>query len=356
VDINITLFDECKKHFVDYDCNVDDIRVFLFDNSERKAKQDKAVDIMKNIMDSTESENILLFLLKLANIERSIYDLQPFIREYVVHALYTYILGIYLNEKVMPFIGNKVNYFQWKLAALFHDISYPVEIANNIDKSYTQNIDNISYKINEVHHRVIFKTIPNKEFTKLQKRNINGDPISSFNAIDKCFKGWGLNIDPKKEYSLIVNEGKVCHGILSALTLLFLIDKMYQDKYPERIFKPGESWDETCFDNDIIPACSAIYLHNMKKPELFNHKKINPSVAPVAFLLKLCDSLQEWDRPKNKYDRGFPSTEFDIKIETNNDGRIKLIYYANIEEIKRNEIEKVIKLTLENIDFEIISR
>ena len=144
--------------------------------------------------------------------------------------------------------------------------------------------------------------------------------------------------------------------MLSALTIIFLIDRMYHKNNPRRKYGTGTGWDETYFDNDIIPACSAIYLHNMKKPELFSPKKINPCDAPVAFLLKLCDSLQEWDRPKNEFDRGFRSTEFNIEIETKNDGRRKIIYYTNIDECIRYDINKIIKLTLEHIDFEIISR
>ena len=54
-------------------------------------------------------------------------------RDHTIHSLNTYLLGLYINDK---YLGNEVNELQWKLAALFHDIGYPIVNSQEIIKRY----------------------------------------------------------------------------------------------------------------------------------------------------------------------------------------------------------------------------
>ena len=272
------------------------------------------------------------------------------LRDHVVHALLTYILGIYINEKMMPKFGERVDPFRWKISCLFHDISYPIELAHRIIKKYLDNTNDILRSIGSTHSELIYKFTPN-DMIRLQKIDEFGKPYNSFKLINKIFKKWELDIDPEKQYKDIFAKGKICHGILSSLTLFFLIDQLYQKNNhdrinPDRTNIENDQWNEKYFDEDIIPACSAIYLHNLDK-SIFKNNKINPKIAPEAFLLRLCDSLQEWSRPSSDMPEGYPPYLFDISIDEN--GRLNFV--AELPDVIKTEIETTIHSTLDIKDY-----
>lgn len=354
MNINETLFEQCKDYFPNYDCESDDIKAFLFDNLNRKSRQAKAHSIMKNILEHNEKKFMLKFLLELADIEPVIQELQEKIRDHVVHSLLVYITGIYINEKMMPKIGKKIHPFPLKIACLLHDISYPIEIARNIIDSYSCNINKILADMPSTHHNISININPNN-IIKLQKVDKFGNQLESFKLIKECFVKWGLKIDPKKEYYSVFKTGKVCHGMLSSLSILFLIDQMYQlnnrwRKSEDKIIKDGyryNNFNEKHFNDDIVHACSALFLHNFNE-KIFIGNKINPRLAPEAFLLKLCDSLQEWQRPNIDSVDGERAESFDIDVE--NSG--KLIFYAeSLQENRKRAIENTIKSSLDSMDY-----
>ena len=79
-------------------------------------------------------------------------------------------------------------------------------------------------------------------------------------------------------------SNKLDHGIVSAMYLLFL-EQASQDIKGEA--KPSTEWY-----NDIDEAFEAIGKHNLPGIDII------PQHNPLAFLLLLCDLLQEWDRPR----------------------------------------------------------
>ena len=49
----------------------------------------------------------------------------------------------------------------------------------------------------------------------------------------------------------------------------------------------------------IVDSASAILLHNYYRNAMqndFGQKQLEPSKSPIAYLLILCDELQEWNR------------------------------------------------------------
>ena len=61
--------------------------------------QEKSIEIIRKILDYHGKKEIVKFLAVLASIEPGIQELQPWQRDHVVHALNSFILGIYINEK-----------------------------------------------------------------------------------------------------------------------------------------------------------------------------------------------------------------------------------------------------------------
>ena len=142
---------------------------------------------------------------------------------------------------------------------------------------------------------------------------------NSLVLIQKCIDDWELSVNAIDEYELLFSGERICHGIISSLTLLRIIDRMYRDRNPheleEDIYCQGDNgnWNQRNFNSFVVPACAAIFIHNLPS-DRFEHSKINPSVAPLPFLLRLSDNLQEWQRPSHDNLDGFDPSDFDIQI------------------------------------------
>ena len=86
--------------------------------SRFEKRQKKSIDIITKILDVHGKADIVRFLGRLAGMEPKIQKLQPWVRDHVVHAINTFLLGVYILEKVNipPFISVRFDYpFMWKL-------------------------------------------------------------------------------------------------------------------------------------------------------------------------------------------------------------------------------------------------
>ena len=116
----------------------------------------------------------------MASVEKDIQGFQPWIRDHVVHAVNTFILGVYIIKKaelkpVNDRIYQKKNwlpslyykyfplkyyessnfYFMWKLCGPTHDLGYPLEIAHSITDPFFKKMDNILAKLKSPSPRII---------------------------------------------------------------------------------------------------------------------------------------------------------------------------------------------------------
>ena len=109
-------------------------------------RQKTSIKIIESILDIHGKVEIVGFLAKLAKIEPRIQELQPWVRDHVVHAINTFILGVYFLEKIdfpVP-VHSRFDYpFMWKLCGPTHDLGYPVEIAHNINVQFTKEVNDI---------------------------------------------------------------------------------------------------------------------------------------------------------------------------------------------------------------------
>ena len=313
--INQIIFEAIIKYLMayeDYCCDKDEIKGFLtIDNQDSRQRQEEAISIINKIMTAHGKQELRGTVTELARVEYGTRELEPFIRDHVVHALLSFLLGIYINENFLKSSGCHVKPFPWKLAGLFHDIGYPVQVARNILNPFTKKINEIKHDLGVEAPDVFFKVVP----VGLDKL-IGG--TSGLDLIQSHLDKWELKIDANREYNDMVSSGRICHGIISSLSVLYVIDLMYQKYNPERKCQDiydqmGVTWNQSYFENDVIPACSAIFIHNLPSNR-FKTARLNKKRAPLAFLLRLSDCLQDWDRPFADNPLGIPNSEYDIQI------------------------------------------
>ena len=306
-------FDEIYQ----YDMWSEDLEEFINFEGDFLGRQQLAIDTIQLLMTLHGKQDLLGYVSKLAEIEHGIQELQPWQRDHVVHALNSFILGIYINEK---FLKKSLNVglgkFEWKLAGLMHDTGYPLEIAMGISKQFTDKVNEIRNEIGIDREDVFCKIVP-LGLDKLQ----NG--IKSFDLISERILSWDININAEEEFELMKNDGKVCHGIISAIAVLYVIDMLYEKFNPNRLFEDtfghdtNINWNQHYFVNDVVSSCAAIFLHNLRN-DRFENTKIDPYKAPLAFLLKLSDVMQDWDRPSLLDIKGYNVENFNIEVVDGN--------------------------------------
>lgn len=315
--------------------------IAFMDESKIGSKSHRVIELTRRLIKYHGKEQLYQHIAKLSEVEKATMVLTRK-RDHVIHALNTFLLGIYINNK---YLGNGVDMFQWKVAALFHDIAYPLEIAQEVIEIYFKEVEGIKNNLGIASSNPTIKNptmnIMPKNFEKLTNNKNTFDYIQ--NRIDE----WGLKVDVEKKYSEMSSSNIICHGMISALTVLYLIDLMYQKHNPKRKYNDSD-WSQEYFETDVVSACSAIFLHNLGADAFENIDKIK---APLPYLLKLSDELQEWDRPKKKMPEGDSPENYDIQVEQNH-----LIFKVSNQD-RKGKIESEIKcLNDEDIRIAVIPK
>lgn len=218
-------------------------------------------------------------------------------RDHYVHSVNVFILGLCTysgsdrfkecyrrNHPQSAFRSTEEDFlYTWGLAALFHDIGYPVEIAYNLIRRFLK----------------VACCNPDSEIAPIPEFRALGDltkspGLDSLSLLsEKLSKS--LNLDEDEVYRVLKGyeesmktTGRVDHGFFSAMMVIKWMSPF--------ISKDG---NEAVLDS-VVESADAILLHNF-----FNHtfsrepyslKPLSPSDDPMAFLLILCDELQEWNR------------------------------------------------------------
>lgn len=347
--INVNLLNEISTeyHCSAYGYEKSDIEEFFMEK-DFALRQNKATEIIKKILTRHGKQRLSNHVLRLAKVEEGIKYIQPEYRDHVVHALLSFLTGVYINENFFAASNfYKVNPFQWKLAGLLHDVAYPVQIAENVMKFYSDEINAIKRSLGISGSDIFFKVIP------VNIHELKNDR-DSFDLIQDQLNKWDIQINVRDEFDKIIESGEICHGMIGALGILYVIDLLYQSNNPSRKHEPTFSddpridWNQEYFEQDIVPACAAIFIHNLDG-SCFKKTKIDPIKALLAFLLKLSDVLQEWERPSLRNVNGYNAENFDIKIV---DG--KLILSADIPgEVKEKMKREIVScLNTKNIQIE----
>lgn len=330
MNINHKLLQAVRQR-TDYDYALYQLEPFL-QSLDFSLRLDMAKGIIRELAGMYGKGLLVKYINELAVIEKSIYWKHPHHRDHVVHAVLTFALGIWIDSELLLGL---VDPFQWTIASLFHDIGYPLEINGKTRiQRWADTINDVRTRLEPGCTRIPFDKEPTRLKELCHGRN-------SFDLLDNYFQVWGLSgmtadrCVTKSTIGMNMN-----HGVISALMLLHLIDLMYSQS-PE--------WHQSSFQTDIVPVCAAIFLHALKPSDGWEKGvEISPAHAPLAFLLKLSDSLQEWDRPRGKNRQYYSASDFDINIENG-----KLVFHTERHPDVKDHILKDLRGILDLSSVEI---
>ena len=339
MNINRTLSEELSEvNLGEYGCWQDELDRFVEWDGTFMGRQEEAGRIIERIMTAHQKEELFQCVVELARVERGIRELKPKVRDHVVHALLSFILGMYVNECFMDATQRAtVTSLQWKLAGMFHDVAYPVQIAPDIMRPFAETMNSIRDRLGVPAPDVFFRVVP--VGLELLQHGKNALQLLQ-NVVDE----WGLAVRVGQEYENMINSTHICHGMISSLAVMHVIDLMYERCNPQRKREPvvvqNTDWNQVHFERQVVPACAAIFLHNLPE-RCFRNARIDTKRAPLPFLLKLCDTLQDWERPSACNPRGLSPERFDITVEHG-----RLVFQAEVEAERKEKYKRELSSTL----------
>ena len=237
-------------------------------------------------------------------------------RDHFVHSVNVFLLGlqIYMGSKRFREAFASFNpdntfgniherfLFVWGHAALFHDIGYPIEIASNQAKAFARTIEAIG-NCHSDRGTSVSVFVWNFDRIAHVSADIWMGEGQTLDLVDSLARRVSerIGVDYKEAHDIIsgyvatMRDARfVDHGFYSAMILLRSMASSMQ--------AAGHSRNR--FDNEVVEAAAAILLHNMYRGVFtsdrypFKCRPMDARSAPVAYLLILCDELQDWNRRK----------------------------------------------------------
>jgi hypothetical protein len=248
-------------------------------------------------------------LLLAARGEPALHTLRHFYRDHFYHALEVCFMGHFLLEMEVPYKGDVIPFWQliaqdkydkqqvlriWYIASLLHDIGYYIELQKSIIEVISF-FDNSPF-LNE------FKNSLQKTLQELSQK-IGDQNFVCYTTLDK----------PGED-----------HGIIGAHHLYYLLKQISKEISDPDLTK------------EYAAAIRAIALHNSRR------QTVSFRQDSFAFLLIICDTIQEWKRPRFNY--ALAPSEFLNRMINNsssnsiNEGPQKEIGINNVEFNKNNNV------------------
>ena len=324
---------------------------------------DKSEESKSPISISREPNSLLDLVQIMKKYEENTGDLIERQRDHFIHSVNVFLLGLSIYaknsryreyfkgyilkskyEKYYKLADGELSHeeflYRWGIASLFHDIGYPVEIiGKQLNKFINDGVKSIShtygadtaidFKDFDEFNAIVkldhdFADEFTKDYPEAKFLNLFKPTDIMAHKISKDFENVDVN-DVARHLDNFVYEmgdlGFIDHGFFSCILVLnsygYLIQKY--SKSHEFFFYP------------IVDSATSILLHNyygkVLQGDRFKLKGLHPSQSPIAFLLILCDELQEWNRQpfgvKDKQ-KGHVN-ELDIKID---DDSLEVHYIA----------------------------
>ena len=250
-------------------------------------------------------------------------------RDHYVHSVNVFILGLciyagnaryraafdqtVMDKAAYPYSYDTKNeefFYRWGLASLFHDVGYPVEIVGKQVNEFIDFTTRVVKGEKKVNVELTFERfgefnqipeiLPKREFTQCYDAYYEDSVyIDMLKPVDllahKLHTALGADLKTAKFalddfVNVMARFGFIDHGYFSAIIVLKWYGYLIQSaRYkPEYFFWP------------VLDSASAILLHNcyknMMRKKPFSLGPLAPETHPVAYLLILCDELQEWNR------------------------------------------------------------
>lgn len=231
-------------------------------------------------------------------------------RDHYSHSVYVFALGLAVYaayEDVRKACGNAAEFLHlWGMTALFHDIGYPFQLAHEQIKRYTSDLWGENVRDNP--HVAYVNT--DKLLSLGEGLRVAGEENSVFEDVnDLLAYGVCRRMGYDRRAVRDILAGKVStarfmdHGYFGAVVLL----------------------KEICGQNaeissGMLDALSAILMHNsFNKYDMPDAVKVSTQNHPYAYLLMLCDDLQNWDRQAFGYTSKKDPLPWDIGLSAKPD-------------------------------------
>lgn len=297
---------------------------------------------------------------KFSDFEEVLYGTDRYYRDHSLHVIRVFFLGFYLLVKG----GKDLNFdlikiFQskyikipikieekqaiWTIIALTHDLGYPIEKIDRINKKITSiiqyygpsDIQEFQYHLplqNQILNDFILKFISSKLFKILKENNENGMNYRFHTVI-------------QNKYYLKFAKAfeNFSHGIMSCILLMkHLVYFKESDYSHSRI----NSMDERDAKQFLIRKTILRSIASHDNEDIYHIFPNN-----FLFMLSFCDDLQEWDRPN--LDQRFSQKDEKIAISDFNSEKISFSKHFVLEHLEINKdlfevfsyrIKKYIKL------------
>ena len=282
-------------------------------------------------------------------------------RDHFVHSVNVFILGLAIyaankpyrdafSDAVMDDSKYPENFptareeflFRWGLAALFHDVGYPVEIISNqlmrflkfvTDADHDSTLGDVKVHLEFENFRrfnSVAEVVPKKEFIRdFYNEHDSSVYVDLLQPIDllaqRIHQTVGIPMVAIKNkldlyHAEMAKKGFVDHGYYSAIIVLKWYGYLIQttDEAPLRFY------------HAIVDSACAILLHNYYDKTLIDSFGLQPLSAkqnPIAYLLMFCDEMQDWNRAAygilEKYRTQITSANIEI-----DDHRFGISYFA----------------------------
>ncbi|MBI5374213.1 MAG: hypothetical protein HZA77_02190 [Candidatus Schekmanbacteria bacterium] len=233
-----------------------------------------------------------------------------------------------IPNKFTPYSAEKRMFFIWTLITNFHDVAIPIQHFQEIINGLNKYLKHFGFKITDYNLKKDTSLELNiqKYFKNIARIFSNG-----VKPKDGIYEQDG-QLNPYFYKALCEAYEKSDHGVLASISLFKNIEDTFfhrSDRYKLDL-NEFPSYYDFILTQDIARAALDIALHNFKKKDYGQFFPFQFTMFPLAFLLVLCDEIQEFMRPEGlsyqtitKF-KTWPSvyvdiinTKIDVSIEIN---------------------------------------
>lgn len=301
---------------------------FLDDCCEEKAEQVYSNFFKAYWIGDKDNNPFLELVRKVSAYEQTAGSLIRNQRDHYCHAVNVFIIGIVIYQNSIKFekhfndfisksdykdaysTNHEEFFYRWGLASLFHDVAYPIEITiKQLNEYYSYSV---SYGNSDTEAKKEFlKVLGFEKYRQCSMLIVREEYREEFEnkydlgiyltqtescellALDIA-SSLSLDLATLREH-LMQYEDKISQGIIDHAYFGALICL----KWHSVLFQ-ASGWNPAYFFFPVLDASSSIFLHNAY--EYLIMKDVNPGCKlkadekPIAFLLILADTLQEWNR------------------------------------------------------------
>ena len=281
-------------------CLVGDAIIFL----KLKDNREKYHDQM-----TLGTENLFEFLKEFQDFEPILYGAVPNYRDHIAHVFRVFLLGQNVIDSAIGFervgpcqknlpVSREEKEAIWCISALTHDLGYSLEVIHHINQSVRSMLQQ-------------FGNIPVQElgysyFSQFGSVSEFAVRFLSSDVVEIKKDQFATHLQAKYYQKFLSALSSFNHGVISSIILMKDLVYFKESDYMVDQFKPLEKEDARQFliRKEILRAiashsCDDIYYLGIKN---------------FPFLLKACDEMQEWGRPRlvDVTKRGGSRTELTI--------------------------------------------